>query len=96
MLFFAMFLIFARLLLYQYVTQEVACNQCSPVLEPNLNGTLCHVDFGCNSLSGSSSGCGILVEFNFEGDQLILSGALPLLISLLLGKCALARRSAWC
>lgn len=64
-----------------------------PVLEPNLNRSLCHADILGNALANKGSGSGVLVELNLEGDQLILGGTLTLLVLLLLCEGALARRS---
>lgn len=66
----------------------------APVLEPNLNRSFGHVDFLGDSLPNGRGGCGVLVEFDFQSCQLVLSGSLALLVLLLLGEGALARRSS--
>lgn len=65
-----------------------------PILEPDLNGSLGHVDVLCDAFPSGRSGCGILVKFNFEGDQLILRGPLAFVVLLLLSQSAFARRAA--
>lgn len=62
-----------------------------PVLEPDLNRAFRHVDLICNSLADSGRGCGVLAELHLQGGQLILGGALSLLVLLLLGEGALPR-----
>lgn len=61
-----------------------------PVLEPDLNRPLGHVDLLSNAFSNPSGRGGILVEFHLQGVQLLLRRPLPLLVLLLLSKCALA------
>lgn len=65
-----------------------------PVLEPDLYRALGHVDLLGYSFASGSRGRSILVELYLESDELILSGALALLVLLLLCKSALARRAA--
>lgn len=65
-----------------------------PVLEPDLHRTLGHVDILRDLLSDSGGGSGILLEFHLEGDELVLGGALALVVLLLLRQGALARRTA--
>lgn len=64
------------------------------VLEPNLHGTLSHVDFLGNSLPCGSSRSRVLVEFHLESRQLILGSPLALVVLLLLGQGAFAMRTA--
>jgi hypothetical protein len=63
-----------------------------PVLEPNLYRALRHANVLGNTLTDESSGSGVLVEFDFESDKLVLGRTLTLLILLLLCERALARR----
>lgn len=65
-----------------------------PVLEPNLNRTLRHVDLLGYPLTDESCGGRVLVELEFQSRQLVLGGALPLLVLLLLGQGALPGRAA--
>lgn len=65
-----------------------------PVLEPDLNRPLSHVDFIGNSFTDSGGRCGVVVEFHLQSCQLILGGALSLLVLLLLSESALARGSS--
>ena len=67
---------------------------CAAVLEPDLDGALRHVDFLGDALTHDGGGCGVLVELGFEGDELVLCGALALLVLLLLGEGALPGRAA--
>lgn len=62
-------------------------------MKPNLNGSLCHVDFIGNAFADIGCGGRVLVEFDFEGSKLVLGSTLALLVFLLLGKGALARRA---
>ena len=62
-----------------------------PVLEPNLNGPLRHVDFICNAFADIGCGSRVLVELDFEGSKLVLGSTLALLVLLLLCQSALAR-----
>lgn len=55
-----------------------------PVLKPNLHRSLCHIDIFRYSLPHGGCGCRVLVEFHFQGDQLILCSTLSLLVLLLL------------
>lgn len=64
-----------------------------PVLKPDLDGSLRHVDFLGNTFTNIGSRCGILVELDLERGQLVLGGTLSLLVLLLLGEGALARGS---
>ena len=64
----------------------------APVLEPNLYRSLRHADVLGNTLTDESSGSGVLVEFDLEGDKLVLCRTLTLLVLLLLCERALARR----
>ena len=63
-----------------------------PVLEPDLHGTLGHVDIRGNPFTGGSGRGWVLVEFHFEGGQLILGCALTFVVLLLLGQGTLAMR----
>ena len=63
-----------------------------PILEPDLDGTLGHVDILCYPLSHRRRGCGVLIELHLKRHQLVLCGSLPLLVFLLLGERAFARR----
>lgn len=65
-----------------------------PVLEPNLHRTLGHIDIRGNSFAGGSGRSGVLVEFYFEGGQLILGSPLALVVLLLLGQGTLAMRAS--
>lgn len=67
---------------------------CSPVLEPNLDRALCHVDVSRYSLPHHGSGRWVLVELDLERHELILCSSLTLLVLLLLGEGALPGRSA--
>lgn len=93
MLFLAIFLILARLCNCQYCA-PACCSLLLPVLEPDLDRSLGHVNFRGYSFAGSSSRSGVLVELDFECHQLVLSGPLSLLVSLLLGEGAFPRWSA--
>lgn len=64
-----------------------------PVLEPNLNRPLRHVDLLRNTLSDNRSRGGVLVELDLERAQLVLCSTLTLGILLLLREGALARGS---
>lgn len=64
-----------------------------PILEPDLNRSLGHVDFGRNSLACSGIGSRVLRELMFECHQLILSCPLPFLVLLLLCQSALPGRT---
>lgn len=64
-----------------------------PVLEPNLNRTLRHVDLVSNALSHICGRGGVLVELHLERCQLILCGSLSFLVLLLLGQGALPWRA---
>lgn len=61
-------------------------------MEPDLDGSLGHVDFGSDTLSRGGIRGRVLVELYLKSDELILSGSLSLLIFLLLSQGALARR----
>lgn len=65
-----------------------------PILEPDLNGSLGHVNVRGDALSGRRSGGRVLVEFHFQSDKLILGSPLTFVVLLLLSQSALARRSA--
>ena len=65
-----------------------------PVLEPDLNRSLGHVNVRGNTLPDHGGGCGVLVKLDLECDQLILCSPLSLLVLLLLSQGALARGSA--
>lgn len=54
--------------------------------------SLGHVDICSDALPGSSSRRRVLVEFDLEGNELILGGPLALIVLLLLSQGALARR----
>lgn len=69
----------------------LACLSNLPVLEPDLDRTLRHVDFVGYPITNISGGCGVFAEFELQGSELILSRPLPLLILLLLGQGALSR-----
>lgn len=90
MLFLAMFLILARL---YYIVSDIGVEICHgdklPVLEPDLYRSLSHVDLVGNALPGEGSRGGVLVELVFQSNELILGRSLPLLVLLLLSKCAL-------
>jgi hypothetical protein len=62
----------------------------TPILEPDLNRSLGHVNFLSNPVPNGGCGCWVLVEFKFEGRELVLSGTLSLLVLLLLRQRALA------
>lgn len=64
-----------------------------PILEPDLDGTLSHIDILCYALSDDSSGSGVFVELHFERHQLVLSSPLPFLVLLLLSEGAFTRWS---
>jgi hypothetical protein len=68
--------------------------QCLPVLEPDLDGSLRHVDFLCYPLANTGGGSGVLVELEVEDHDLVLSGSLALLVLLLLSEGALPRGTA--
>lgn len=70
---------------------ETACN--SPVLEPDLNRSLCHVDLLSNSVSNTSGRGRVLVEFLFKSCELVLGRTLSLLVLLLLRQGALPGRT---
>lgn len=95
-LFFASILILARLFLVSKERSSKSIPQWKylPILEPNLDRTLCHVDVRSNAFSGGRSRCWILVEFDFQKDELILSSSLALVVLLLLSKGAFARDPA--
>jgi len=63
----------------------------SPVLEPDLDRSLCHVDFLSYPVSHFSSGSRVLAEFELESRELVLGRPLPLLVLLLLGQGTLSR-----
>lgn len=93
MLFLAMFFILARLRSCQYHSW-VHSPLHIPVLKPDLHRALSHVDLRSYALACCGSGSRVLIELNLERYELILSSPLSLLIPLLLGESALARRSA--
>ena len=64
-----------------------------PVLEPDLNRSLSHVDVGGNAFPDHGCWRGIFVELDLECHQLILCGPLSLGILLLLCQGALAGRT---
>lgn len=64
-----------------------------PILKPYLNGTFRHVDFLGDSFPNRASGCRILVELDLQRNELLLGGALPFLILLLLGQGAFPWRA---
>jgi len=92
MLRLAMFLILARLsialvkICYRRITILY-----TPVLEPNLYRSLSHANIRRDAFADESSGSRVLVEFNFESDELILGCTLTLLVLLLLCERAFAR-----
>ena len=101
-LFFASILIFARLSKSQYDISRFGKHLSSteriewrrlPILEPDLYRSLSHVDVCGDALPGSSSRRRVLVEFDLESDELILGCPLALVVLLLLGQSALARRA---
>ena len=61
-----------------------------PILEPDLNRALSHVDFLSNPVTNRCCRGRVLVEFNFEKRQLILGGSLAFLVLLLLSQSTLA------
>ena len=65
----------------------------SPILEPNLNRSLRHIDFLGDTFPNAGSWRGIFVELNLKEDKLILSCPLAFLVLLLLSESALSRRS---
>ena len=93
MLRLAMFFIFARLPRVSNVNQYRKERPSLPVLEPYLHGPFGHVDILRDAFSDQSSGCRVLVEFDLQKYQLILSRPLTLLVLLLLCKGALPRRT---
>ena len=94
MLFFARSLILARLLSVSPTPSRPEIQQHPPVLKPDLNRPLRHINVLGNLLSHGGRRGGVLVEFLLQRDQLVLRGALALLVLLLLGQGALARRAA--
>lgn len=64
-----------------------------PILEPNLNRPLRHVDFISNAFADIGCGSRVLVELDFKGSKLVLGSTLALLVLLLLCQSALARRA---
>lgn len=64
-----------------------------PVLKPNLNRALSHIDVLRYSFTSGSCRGGVLVEFHLEKNQLVLSGPLALVVLLLLGESALSLRA---
>lgn len=63
------------------------------VLEPDLDGAFRHVDLVSDAVADAGCGRGVLVELDLEGGELVLGGALTLLVLLLLSEGALARRT---
>lgn len=63
---------------------------CIPVLEPNLNGALSHVNLLCDTIPHGSGWGRILIELYLERVELVLCSPLTLLILLLLGESTLA------
>jgi len=61
----------------------------SPVLEPNLNRSLRHVNVIGNTFSDEGSRSWVLVELDLKCKELILCGSLSLLVLLLLSQGAL-------
>lgn len=93
--FLAIILILARLFCFESAAVQLSNGAgILPVLEPDLNGSLGHVDFLGDALADGSSGRGVLVELHFEGDELVLGSTLTLVVLLLLGQGALAQRAA--
>jgi hypothetical protein len=92
MLRLAMFLILARLSFALVKISRRITFVYVPVLEPNLHRSLRHADVLGNTLTDESGGSGVLVEFDFESDELVLGRTLTLLVLLLLCERALARR----
>jgi hypothetical protein len=94
MLFLAKSFIFARLFHVSTALEPVSHASNIPILEPNLHGSLRHVDILRNTFSNGSCWRWVLVEFHLQSDQLVLGRPLSLLVLLLLCKGALPRRSA--
>ena len=90
--FFAKSLILARLRMIS-TTKVDKLGAYLPVLEPDLDGALGHVDLFCDSLSDRGSWCWVLVELDLECRKLVLGRTLSFLVLLLLGEGALARWS---
>ena len=92
-LFLARSLIFARLTQmnqHRLRFSAQASDKEIPILEPDLNGALRHVDLLGNPLPYGCGRSGVLVEFHLKGSQLILGSPLTLLILLLLRQCTLS------
>jgi len=92
MLRLAMFLILARLSFALVKVLRRLTFFYTPVLEPNLYRSLRHADVLGNTLTNESGRSRVLVEFDFESDELVLGRTLTLLVLLLLCEGALARR----
>jgi len=66
--------------------------RCLPILEPNLNRPLGHVNLIGYPIPHGGSGSRVLAELDLQRCQLILRGPLPLLVLLLLGEGAFPGR----
>lgn len=92
MFFFAIVLILARLTDCQLGAEcGGGVGRCIPVLKPNLNGALRHVNVLSDALADCGGRGGILVELDFQSAELILCSPLALLVLLLLCEGAFSR-----
>ena len=82
MLRFAIFLIFARLFEVSWARMNMWAFL--PILEPNLDRPLGHINIRRNPFSNKCSRCWVLIELDFQCHELILCCPLALLVFLLL------------